>query len=196
MISTAIQDNSVLNKKTTLFEAINNEEKLEKYINDLELDISASEKVDITVSMLIENLLNAFSNFTDRRCLKATNIEALTNLLKLQADLPQQRVKAKKAALDILTKKRELEIKNTAANAVNNIAVNSGELLKAIFLKLDQQNIHPALEETEILEAECSEIIEKPKMLEESAEGSKEEKSIIELQTMLDSDDIGEDIDG
>jgi hypothetical protein len=75
-------------------------------------------------------------------------------LLKLQADLPQQRVKAKKAALDILTKKRELEIKNTAANAVNNIAVNSGELLKAIFLKLDQQNIHPALEETEILEAE------------------------------------------
>ncbi len=75
-------------------------------------------------------------------------------MLKLQADLPQQRVKAKKAALDILTKKRELEIKNTAANAVNNIAVNSGELLKAIFLKLDQQNIHPALEETEILEAE------------------------------------------
>lgn len=196
MISIAIQDNSVLNKKTTLFEAINNEEKLEKYINDLELDISASEKVDITVSMLIENLLNAFSNFTDRRCLKATNIEALTNLLKLQADLPQQRVKTKKMALDILTKKRELEIKSTAANAVNNIALNSGELLKAIFLKLDQQNIHPALEETEILEAECSEIIEKPKMLEESAEGSKEEKSIIELQTMLDSDDIGEDIDG
>ncbi|HPO11497.1 MAG TPA: hypothetical protein PLM63_02870 [bacterium] len=196
MISTAIQDNSVLNKKTTLFEAINNEEKLEKYINDLELDISASEKVDITISMLVENLLNSFSNFTDRRHLKASNIEALTNLLKLQADLPQQRVKAKKAALDILTKKRELEIKNTAANAVNNIAVNSGELLKAIFLKLDQQNIHPALEENEILEAECSEIIEKPKMLEESAESSKEEKSILELQTMLDSEDIGEDIDG
>jgi hypothetical protein len=196
MISMAIQENSISNKKTTLFDAINNDEKLEKYINDLEIDISTTEKVDITISMLVENLLNSFSNFTDRRHLKASNIEALTNLLKLQADLPQQRVKAKKAALDILTKKRELEIKNTAANAVNNIAVNSGELLKAIFLKLDQQNIHPALEENEILEAECSEIIEKPKMLEESAESSKEEKSILELQTMLDSEDIGEDIDG
>lgn len=185
-----------INRKITLYDAINDEEKLNCYIKNLENDLASSEKIDSTVSMLINNLLDVFSNFTDKRYLRASNIDAITNLLKFQSELPSQRIKTKKVILDLLTKKKELEIKEKAATAVNNMALNSGELLKSIFLKLDQQNIHPMLEESEILEAECCEIIEQPKLTEDTINELKDvdiTKNIENLQTMLDSENIEED---
>lgn len=176
-------------------------DKVNEYILSLEDDIAKSEVVDDKVNELLDNLLYMFNDFKDKRALRASNIEAITNLLKLKADLPMQRVKIKKTALDILTKKKELEIKDKAATAIGNVAMSSGELLRSIYLKLDQYSIHPEIANNEILEAECSEIIEKPKELVAISESSEKEEidsqivDIAKLQQTLDSCESEEEVD-
>lgn len=195
-----------MKKNISLSEIFQNDEKLKDYICSLEDDIATSETVDITVDELLTNLINAFDGFKDRRTLRASNIDAITALLKLKSELPLQRVKIKKTALDILTKKKELEIKEKTASAVSNIALNSGELLRSIYLKLDQQSIHPVIDDVDVITAECSEIIEQPKKLEAFSKVEKEQtkqsndfSDVTKLQMSLDLDSInstGEDADG
>ncbi len=170
-------------QKNSLTEIFEDENKLSEYIQSLEFDIESTSSVDATVDELIENLLKAFDGFKDRRSLRASNIDAMTNLLKFKTELPLQRIRLKKTVLDIMTKKKELEIKEKTANAASQIAENSSHLLRNIFLKLDEQNIHPIIDEAEIIEIECSGILEKPKSLSESIS---EEIDVAKLQESLD----------
>jgi len=138
---------------------LNDDEALLEYIQNLENDVNASSDVDAKIDIILNNILNLYSNFNDRRALKASNIEAITNLLKLKSELPAKRIQTKKMILDIMTKKRELEIK--AKNAETTLQVNesASELLKALFFKLDQKGIHPEVLDDDKLTADCSDII-------------------------------------
>lgn len=149
-------------KKSTLVKILEDNSELENYIKSLEDDINNTENIDESLDLIIDNILNMFNNFTDRRSLKATNIEALGTLLKLKAELPFKRIQSKKMILDILTKKNELEIKKSNAVVNRKLANNSSEMLKAIFMQLDQNKIHPIIEDAEIIYSECSDIIDKP----------------------------------
>ena len=199
--SLALNSGMMTMRKKSIVDIFKDEEQLSEYILSLEDDIAKSEVVDDKVNELLDNLLYMFNDFNDKRALRASNIEAITNLLKLKADLPMQRVKIKKTALDILTKKKELEIKDKAATAVGNIAMSSGELLRSIYLKLDQYSIHPEIANNEILEAECCEIIEKPKELVAISKISEKEEidtqvvDIAKLQQTLDSHESEEEVD-
>ena len=177
------------------------EEALSLYIEQLENEINESENVDNDVSEVLENVLTSVGRFKDRRYLRSTYVDSIANLLKLKSELPLKRLQAKKTLFDIIAKKKELEIKDKAATAVGNIAMSSGELLRSIYLKLDQYSIHPEIANNEILEAECCEIIEKPKELVAISEISEKEEidtqvvDIAKLQQTLDSHESEEEVD-
>ncbi|MFA6621945.1 MAG: hypothetical protein WCV43_06305 [Candidatus Caldatribacteriota bacterium] len=158
---------------------------LEKYIKDLEKDINATGEVDSKVELLLTNILKQYSDFNDRRALSARNIEAVTELLKLKADLPMKRVQTKKHILDIMTKKDELEIKKKIVKANTDIAESTSELLKLIFNTLDQRQIHPVVIDVEN-DPEYLDIIDVPLIEEETKEEKEnnvkeEENQVVDL---------------
>ncbi len=168
--------------KASIVKILSDDDKLREYIEALESDIENTENVDIKVDLVLDNILKMFSNFTDRRALKSTNIEAITNLLKLKSELPMKRIQTKKLILDVLTKKNELEIKNKTAEATNKLAGGTTDILRAIFMKLDQKQIHPKLIEEDVLKLECKDIIDA------TIVNNEEESStdIVKLQNKLD----------
>lgn len=174
--------------KQSLAKIMDDEKKLKSYINTLELDIENTKNVDEKIDLVLDNILNMYSNFTDRRSLKASNIEAITNLLKLKSDLPMKRIQSKKLILDMMCKKTELEIKNKSAEASKDLAVSTTDFFKQVFLMLDQNKIHPKLNEEELI-IDCNDIIdvqiEQPKE-KDDINDEVSEINIEEIQKQLD----------
>lgn len=171
--------------KKSLVKILIDNNQLEKYIKDLEKDIDATGEVDSKVELLLTNILKQYSDFNDRRALSARNIEAVTELLKLKADLPMKRVQTKKHILDIMTKKDELEIKKKIVKANTDIAESTSELLKLIFNTLDQRQIHPVVIDVEN-DPEYLDIIDVPLIEEETKEEKEnnvkeEENQVVDL---------------
>jgi len=171
--------------KKSLVKILIDNNQLEKYIKDLEKDINATGEVDSKVELLLTNILKQYSDFNDRRALSARNIEAVTELLKLKADLPMKRVQTKKHILDIMTKKDELEIKKKIVKANTDIAESTSELLKLIFNTLDQRQIHPVVIDVEN-DPEYLDIIDVPLIEEETKEEKEnnvkeEENQVVDL---------------
>ena len=172
--------------KSSIVKILSDEDKLTSYIHELEDDISKTETVDVKLDLVLDNILNMFSNFTDRRALKSTNIEAVTNLLKLKSELPMKRIQTKKLILDVLTKKNEMDIKAKTADATSKLAGGASDVLRAIFMKLDEQRIHPRVSDEDMLQIECKDIIDVPinQILIENDEP--EVTDIVSLQKTLD----------
>lgn len=178
--------------KKSLVKILIDNNQLESYIEDLEQDINSTGEVDNKVNLLLNNILNQYSNFNDRRSLSAKNIEAVTELLKLKADLPMKRVNTKKQILDIMTKKDELEVKKKIAKANVDMSENASEMLKLIFNALDQRQIHPVVIDIEN-ESEYLDIIDVP-LIEESIEKEEIEETIEEKKfNGLDVDDLNDE---
>lgn len=178
-----------MNLKKTIAHILETDENVKRYVASLERDIENTKKVDKTIDKILDNILNCYSDFTDRRHLKSTNIEAVTNLLKLQSELPMKRVQAKKILLDMLTKKIELEIKNKSAIATNNLATSNSDFLKAVFLQLDEKRIHPKLDNEQMLSLECKDIIDVPIEIDVEPKTKKDindEMDIVAIQQQLD----------
>jgi hypothetical protein len=95
-------------------------------------------------------------------------------MLKLKADIPMRRIQTKKMILDMLAKKRELEIKERSVSASDQLVGTTSDLLRAIFNRLDQSNIHPIVD-TSVLESECLDIVDSPKSLSDSSCDSESE---------------------
>jgi len=171
---------------------LKDEEQLNKYIDSLEEELEKTESVDQQVDLILNNILNLFSNFNDRRALRASNIEAITNMLRLKSELPLKRIQTKKAILDILTKKKELEIKEKSCDASYQLAGTAGNLLLAVFNKLDQNNIHPEIDD-HTLEAECHDIIDTQQDVAAITSTSKQKPveyiSVEKLQRELDEEE-------
>lgn len=173
--------------KSSIVKILSDEDKLASYIHELEEDISKTETVDVKLDLVLDNILNMFANFTDRRALKSTNIEAVTNLLKLKSELPMKRIQTKKMILEVLTKKNEMDIKAKTADATSKLAGGASDVLRAIFMKLDEQKIHPKVSDDEILQIECKDIIDVPvnQILANNNDES-EVTDIVSLQKTLD----------
>lgn len=175
--------------KQSLVKILIDNDELENYVLELEKDIDNTINIDEKVDLILDNILELYNNFKDRRALSARNIEAITNLFKLKSDLPSKRIQTKKQILDIMTKKRELEIKDKVAQANTEIAANSGDILRAIFNQLDKNQIHPDVID---IESEYSDIIDTPLLLEETVkndiiEETEDSNSIIAMQEELDN---------
>lgn len=133
---------------------------LDEYIRSLEIDIDSTADVDKKVDELIESVLKKLNNFKDCRSFKSNNIEAITNLLRFKAELPQKRVQIKKTILDIACKKEELAIKKSLAASSEALANNSGNLLQLLFSNLDAYNVNPIITEAEITSEACNRIVD------------------------------------
>ena len=83
-----------------------------------------------------------------------------------------------KSILDIMTKKEELEIKKTQANASAAIAGSEGDMLTYLYTTLDNLHIHPIAIEESVLDAECVNIIDTLSIVEEITEEKIEEVKI------------------
>ncbi|HCF37569.1 MAG TPA: hypothetical protein DER56_00600 [Thermosipho africanus] len=183
---------------------IKDDEQLTSYIESLEEELKKTENIDEQVDMILSNILKLFNNFNDRRALRASNIDAITNLIKLKSEIPMKRIQTKKIILDMLTKKKELEIKEKSANATSNLANTTSDMLKAIYQQLDNNNIHPIIEAT--LEETCKDIIDTPQLEAGESEfvennGNEEVIDVVKLQKSVDESTIeieesGDDISG
>lgn len=180
---------------------IKDDEQLTSYIESLEEELKKTENIDEQVDMILSNILKLFNNFNDRRALRASNIDAIANLIKLKSEIPMKRIQTKKIILDMLTKKKELEIKEKNANATSNLANTTSDMLKAIYQQLDNNNIHPIIEAT--LEETCKDIIDTPQL--EAGENEFVENNgnedVVKLQKSVDESTIeieesGDDISG
>jgi hypothetical protein len=149
-----------MNKSLTKILADDNA--LSEYILNLEKDIDNTEELDAKVDIILNNILDNFDYFKDRRALKASNFDAISNLIRLKSELPQKRIQVKKQLLDILTKKEELAIKRQEANAISaNAGSSSNNILNFIFNNFDNNGIHPILPNEEVLTNECDSILDK-----------------------------------
>jgi small-conductance mechanosensitive channel len=183
---------------------IKDDEQLTSYIESLEEELKKTENIDEQVDMILSNILKLFNNFNDRRALRASNIDAIANLIKLKSEIPMKRIQTKKIILDMLTKKKELEIKEKNANATSNLANTTSDMLKAIYQQLDNNNIHPIIEAT--LEETCKDIIDTPQLEADEFEfvennGNEEVIDVVKLQKSVDESTIeieesGDDISG
>lgn len=140
--------------------SMDDQEELNQLINESEIDIDNSKTVDDTVNILIDNIMKVTNGFNDKRTLRASTISALSELLRIKSELPIKRVQAKKMLQDMYTKKIELELKARAVKSTVDLQENTADLLKSIYLKLDQQNIHPNVELTKEFSAACNSIID------------------------------------
>ncbi len=172
-------------KKSTLTKILENPEELENYIQSLEKDIDNTESIDESLDLIINNILNMYNNFTDRRSLKSSNIEAIGSLLKLKAELPFKRIQTKKTILDMLTKKNEIEIKKSNAASTKQLANNSSDMLRAIFMQLDKNKIHPIIEDVEVVYEECSDIIGKPLEIGLNTSENEEDKKELSSEDVI-----------
>lgn len=153
--------------KQSIIKILSDDEQLNEYINSLESELEKTESVDAQLDLILDNILNLYSNFADRRALRASNISAITEMLKLKSDLPIKRIQAKKMILDVLSKKKELEIKEKNSDTNNQLVGTTANLLNAIFSRLDQNNIHPEIDDN-VLECECRDIIDTPASLSDT----------------------------
>lgn len=151
--------------KVSLKNIINDQEALNEYIEALENDIDSTIDVDSTVDTMLKNILDNYDNFKDRRALRASNISAITELLRLKAELPQKRIQHKKTILDIMTKKEELELKRQTATAASQLAENTNNMTALLLNNLDNNNIQPIILDAEISK-ECSSLIDTPESFE------------------------------
>jgi len=179
--------------KQSIIKILSDDDQLNEYINSLENELEKTESIDAQLDLILDNILNLYSNFADRRALRASNISAITEMLKLKSDLPIKRIQAKKMILDVLSKKKELEIKEKNSDTNNQLVGTTANLLNAIFSRLDQNNIHPKIDDN-ILDCECSDIIDTPKSLSDT-NNLKDDViiNIEKLQKELDILDIDED---
>lgn len=181
--------------KQSLAKILSDDEQLDKYIRSLEEELAKTESVDDQVELILNNILNLYSNFTDRRALRASNISAVTEMLKLKSELPMRRIQTKKMILDILSKKRELEIREKGIDANSALAGTASDLLRAIYARLDQRNIHPEID-ADILEYECNDIIDSPKSLNDVSKDPESESDlvidVVKLQQDLDESNLDE----
>lgn len=164
--------------KKSIVEILKDDERLTEYIQSLEEDINKTEDADATLDLILNNILHNCDNFSDRRALKSTLIESVTDLIKLKTELPMKRVQSKKQILDIMTKKEELEIKKTQANASAAIAGSAVDMLTYLYTTLDNLHIHPIAIEESVLDAECVNIIDTLPIDEEITEEKIEEAKI------------------
>jgi hypothetical protein len=200
--------------KKSLVQILTDDEKLSEYVQTLEDDIDASYSVDEKVDLILDNILKKFDNFNDFRSLSAQKIESVTELLKLKSELPQKRIQTKKQILDIMSRKKELEIKGKMASATEETSNNANTLIKMLFAQLDNTKIHPIMIDDDKLKLECNNIIdttlekvEEPEKIEEPITTQNEnivveekkkiptipnEMNIIDLQSKLDSPESGE----
>lgn len=142
-----------------MIDILENKDTLNDYIISLENDIDSTKATDEKVDEVLNNILENFDNFKDRRALRASNISAVTELLRLKAELPQKRIQHKKTILDIMAKKEELEIKKQTANAASQIAENSVNITTLLLNSLDINNVQPDVLDVEINE-DCSDVID------------------------------------
>ena len=178
--------------KKSLVEILSDNEQLNEYISSLEDELEKTEFVDAQLDVVLNNILNLYSNFADRRALRASNINAITEMLKLKSELPMKRIQAKKMILDILSKKKELEIKEKNSEANNQLAGTAVGVLAAVFNRLDQNNIHPEIDDN-VLECECRDIIDIPASLSDTNMLADDIVTNVEkIQEELDTEDMEE----
>lgn len=183
--------------KKSIIDILEDDEKLKAYVETLEKDLASCEDLDEKVDLVLNNILANFNDFKDRKSLRASNIDAITNLLKFKSELPMKRIQTKKIILDILSRKKELEIKAKTADANAQLSGSAADILNAIFYKMDLENIHPNIDDNLMEHEEYKEIIDIVSV--ETIESEKEEETvsknnetvdIVEIQRQLEEERI------
>lgn len=113
------------------------------YINSLESSIEEYTDEEKKIDTILENILSKFDNFKDIRSLRASNISAITELIKTKHNMRESKIDKKKALLDLVMKKRNNDARNSTTLAINqDTKIDIGSLL----IKLDELNIHPIID--------------------------------------------------
>jgi len=127
-------------------------EELITYVQSLEEELEATGDEEQRLDTIIDVILKKYKNFEDIRSLRASNITAVTELLRLKKDIKEIKIKTKKDLLAMILKKKESDQKNKAIAELGSKGPSID--IKAVLIHLDKIGVHPILDQSVILEAE------------------------------------------
>lgn len=157
-------------------EILQDDTALNEYIEELNNKIEIDNNVEDKIDKILNNLLDKakFDNFNNIKYLRSTYIDSVANLLKLKTEIPLKRAQTQKLMIDILSKKKDFDLKEKALKNNEDSTKTITDSLRSLFEYLDKHEINPNVNDN-IME-ESKSIIDTVEPITSESEENGEEK--------------------
>lgn len=161
--------------KKKMSEILQDDTALNEYIEELNNKIEIDNNVEDKIDKILNNLLDKakFDNFNNIKYLRSTYIDSVANLLKLKTEIPLKRAQTQKLMIDILSKKKDFDLKEKALKNNEDSTKTITDSLRSLFEYLDKHEINPNVNDN-IMEESKSIIDTVEPITSESEENGKE----------------------
>lgn len=162
--------------KKKMSEILQDDTALNEYIEELNNKIEIDNNVEDKIDKILNNLLDKakFDNFNNIKYLRSTYIDSVANLLKLKTEIPLKRAQTQKLMIDILSKKKDFDLKEKALKNNEDSTKTITDSLRSLFEYLDKHEINPNVNDN-IME-ESKSIIDTVEPITSESEENGEEK--------------------
>lgn len=162
--------------KKKMSEILQDDTALNEYIEELNNKIEIDNNVEDKIDKILNNLLDKakFDNFNNIKYLRSTYIDSVANLLKLKTEIPLKRAQTQKLMIDILSKKKDFDLKEKALKNNEDSTKTITDSLRSLFEYLDKHEINPNVNDN-IME-ESKSIIDTSEPITSESEENGEEK--------------------
>lgn len=162
--------------KKKMSEILQDDVALNEYIEELNNKIEIDNNVEDKIDIILNNLLDKakFDNFNNIKYLRSTYIDSVANLLKLKTEIPLKRAQTQKLMIDILSKKKDFDLKEKALKNNEDSTKTITDSLRSLFEYLDKHEINPNVNDN-IME-ESKSIIDTVEPITSESEENGEEK--------------------
>lgn len=157
-------------------EILQDDSALNEYLEELNEKIEIDNNLEAKIDLILENLLSKtkFDNFNNVKYLRSTYIDSVANLLKLKTEIPLKRAQTQKLLVDILSKKKDLELKEKSLKNNEEGTKTITDSLRSVFEYLDKNDIHPQVDDIDVIDSKSIVDDETTNNNSESVENGKE----------------------
>lgn len=136
-------------------EILQDDSALNEYLEELNEKIEIDNNLEAKIDLILENLLSKtkFDNFNNVKYLRSTYIDSVANLLKLKTEIPLKRAQTQKLLVDILSKKKDLELKEKSLKNSEEGTKTITDSLRSVFEYLDKNDIHPQVDDIDVIDS-------------------------------------------
>lgn len=138
-----------------MVEILQDDSALNEYLEELNEKIEIDNNLEAKIDLILENLLSKtkFDNFNNVKYLRSTYIDSVANLLKLKTEIPLKRAQTQKLLVDILSKKKDLELKEKSLKNNEEGTKTITDSLRSVFEYLDKNDIHPQVDDIDVIDS-------------------------------------------
>ena len=136
-------------------EILQDDSALNEYLEELNEKVEIDNNLEAKIDLILENLLSKtkFDNFNNVKYLRSTYIDSVANLLKLKTEIPLKRAQTQKLLVDILSKKKDLELKEKSLKNNEEGTKTITDSLRSVFEYLDKNDIHPQVDDIDVIDS-------------------------------------------